>query len=671
MNNTSIQRKLNIAVVICILAVLAGGAMALIILRMEQRNAVVLENVNKHLELSLTSAPAEKDRLSGMSIELLNRYRDSVRQSSRRLTAVVVGSVAIVVLVMILTVLFFRRTFIRPVRSVHELIRSIIRGNLDARLSLGNRDEIGRTAELVNELGNTLKGILGETIGTADAIKIFVEKLNSSSEIMQQSTETTRTKTGIIVTTSSELAAGMETVAKAAEQASTNVSNISNSVEAFSSSMNTMATAAEQASDNMSDISTNVNAISTQIAGISTSVEGLSESLNHINKNTSDAMKYSEQTTSGVEKTLESMNDLVAVTQEISKILKLVNGIASQTNMLALNATIEAASAGEAGKGFAVVAGEIKELARQTADANGEIASQIKRVQEYVFKSQNQVQNISNVFNTVSELNQGISSLVEEQTRNSADLVSAIDSVSNAARDSARSIEEAADGIREITRSTTMASRGSAETAHSASEASAGVKEIARSSIATANGLKEINRHIQSINDAINDVSEIINSNRKNLVDFSGMTEALERSVSLFTENSSTLFFWSDQLSVKNEMIDAQHREIVNTMNMLYRNLKEKAAPAVLTENLDTLFGIARTHFDQEQRLFEATDYPDTESHIERHRSIMTRLQEYRGKVQEDPADIAEEISFFLKGWLLEHMLTVDRAYIPYCSDAE
>jgi putative methionine-R-sulfoxide reductase with GAF domain len=99
----------------------------------------------------------------------------------------------------------------------------------------------------------------------------------------------------------------------------------------------------------------------------------------------------------------------------IGDVIQIISSIADQTNLLALNATIEAARAGEIGKGFAVVAGEVKELARETADATKKVSEQITALQASAESVSGGIRSTSEAISQLDGVQARINEVLEEQ----------------------------------------------------------------------------------------------------------------------------------------------------------------------------------------------------------------------------------------------------------------
>jgi methyl-accepting chemotaxis protein len=133
--------------------------------------------------------------------------------------------------------------------------------------------------------------------------------------------------------------------------------------------------------------------------------------------------------------------------------------------LLALNATIEAARAGEAGKGFAVVANEVKELAKQTAQATEDISRKITAIQNDTKGAVDAIASISTVINQVNDISTSIATAVEEQSATTNEMM--------------RNVANAAQGSEEITRNIAGVAEAARDTSTGAQESQKAANDLA------------------------------------------------------------------------------------------------------------------------------------------------------------------------------------------------
>jgi len=141
----------------------------------------------------------------------------------------------------------------------------------------------------------------------------------------------------------------------------------------------------------------------------------LLDTVDRLRTATGEATRVADEAVSRATAMSGDVTSLGDASNAIGDVIQIISSIADQTNLLALNATIEAARAGEIGKGFAVVAGEVKELARETAEATKKVSEQITALQASAESVSGGIRTTSETISQLDGVQARINEVLEEQ----------------------------------------------------------------------------------------------------------------------------------------------------------------------------------------------------------------------------------------------------------------
>jgi methyl-accepting chemotaxis protein len=278
-----------------------------------------------------------------------------------------------------------------------------------------------------------------------EAMRARKDELGELAVAMQVMTESLRRLLGGI-------SGGVQTLASSATELSAVSKQTASGVTSMSEKANAVAAAAEEASANTLSVASGMEQSSTSLSSVASATEEMSATVGDIAANTARARAISEQATAQAQTITEEMQKLGQAAQEIGHVTETITNISAQTNLLALNATIEAARAGTAGKGFAVVANEIKELARQTAEATEDIKARIAGIQSSTGTAVSDIGQIAVVIKDVGGIVASIAAAIEEQATVTKDVAGNIAQASTGVRDANQRVTETAEVSKTIAR---------------------------------------------------------------------------------------------------------------------------------------------------------------------------------------------------------------------------
>ncbi len=325
--------------------------------------------------------------------------------------------------------LYINRSIVKPIIRMKSSANEIAEGNLSNDIeALASKDELGDLNEALQKMVGNLRDIVGYS-------KEISTRVLSSSQVLTTATNETRTGSRHITETMNEMAEGSEQQAQDAVTIAESMNEFTESIDkAYNHGMTISDT-----SQNVLELAVNGN------ENMDTSVQQM-KTIHHI-----------------VQEAVHKVRSLEQHSQDINKLVQVINGIAEQTNLLSLNAAIEAARAGESGKGFAVVAEEVRKLADGVSDSVQDITKIVGGTQQEI--------------NTVIQYLESSFTEVEKGTENLTDTGQAMQNIKQSVTYVADSIKEVTDGLKQLTNQSITINQSIENIASVSEESAAGIEE--------------------------------------------------------------------------------------------------------------------------------------------------------------------------------------------------
>lgn len=309
------------------------------------------------------------DQVSNTLLELVSFNQDNAQQASvegdrvySSTITILISVIVLAVLIAIVLALVIIMSITKPISKLSEAAEELALGNVNVNVDTNSKDEIGKLmmsfARMIASIREQAQAV--EMVAGGD---LTVEvKVRSENDLLGK-------KLQEMIERNNEILTSINT---AADQVASGSKQVSDSSIALSQG------ATEQASS--------VEELTASLEEISTQTKQNAQNADEANKLAADSKNSALQGNEQMQDMLGAMREINESSSNISKIIKVIDEIAFQTNILALNAAVEAARAGQHGKGFAVVAEEVRNLAARSANAAKEttdmIEGSINKVQE-------------------------------------------------------------------------------------------------------------------------------------------------------------------------------------------------------------------------------------------------------------------------------------------------